>query len=280
MKNWMPLLLISLIYLIACDSNNQEEPTTIAEDRDCKVYTPFQEGWRAAYEKQVAQYQDCPERTTLLQAETDSLVVLGDSLGLYVHYLLLGQVDPVGGAYTTQLSPTAYPYLIASSNKGYWKAKLDIAIMKDRFGQQKTGASAIEDFEEYGAIFLEQAQAPDTTLIAALMEKYGWSKQLAGKQAVLVPIAFGRFFLEQQYPNLEFSPLYHNNDPKQAYPYTKDPVYLWARALAALETPVPLFSKEAVQAILDRSPEVQGVQELVAKGESLEGVELETKLVF
>lgn len=272
-------IIMSLFCLVACDANPEEAPN-LAENNGCLGYQPFQEGWRAAYEEHFEKYQYCSERDSILQAETDSLVALGDSLGLYVKFILLENVDPVGGVYSTQLSPTTYPYLIASSNKGYWKAKLDVAVMKDRFGQQKTGASAIDDFMVYGNIFVKHAQAPDTTLIAALMEQYGWSKQLAGKQAILVPLAFGRFFLKQQYQDLQFSPLYHSNDKEQSYPYTQDPVYQWASQLAQLENAELFLFKEAVQAILNRSPEVQGVQESVAKGESLDGAEFRTVLVF
>lgn len=272
-------IIMSLFCLVACEANPEEEPN-LAEDNGCLGYAPFQEGWRVAYEEHFEQYEFCSGRTSILQAETDSLVEVGDSLALYVKFVLLGNVDPIGGAHTAQLSPSAYPYLIASSNKGYWKAKLDVAVMKDRFGKQKTGASAIDDFRVYGNVFLEHAQAPDTVLIAALMEQYGWSKQLAGKQAILVPLAFGRFFLAQQYQDLQFSPLYHSNDKEQSYPYTQDPVYQWASQLAQLETPTPLLPKEAIQAILDRSPEIQGVKKAMAEGKNLDGAEFRTVLVF
>lgn len=278
-------LLVGLVVLFSCENNQQEEPSTIGVDMGCNGYVSFEEGWKEAYAYNYEQYRFCTERGAILQAETDSLVSLQDSFALYVQFILLGNIDPIGGVYNREPNARAYQYLVLSSKRGYYQAKLDLAVLKDRFGTKKTGASAIDfetagEQEKLGDLFINNKDQADTTLIAQLKATYGWSQEIAGKQAILLPIAFARYHLQQQYQDLTFSPLYHLQDKEQRYPFVQDPVYKWAMQLAEIDAAQHLFSQEAVIAMMNRSPEMKGVNNLLSEGKSPNGAEFRTLLTF
>ncbi|MGH1336897.1 MAG: hypothetical protein ACRBFS_12305 [Aureispira sp.] len=273
----LALWILCLGSFIACDNTEQESPSI---DNSCTLYRPFQENWKVAYQEHYLQAQHCAQRASILKAETDSLVALGDSFALYVQFILLANIDPVVGIYNEEPAPEAYQYLVASSKRGYWGAIQSLAVIKDRFGQQKTGVSAVDNFYRYGELFLQNEVHVDTILIEELIEAYGWSKDVAGRQAVLVPLAFARYYLQQHYQDLSFSPLYHIDDKKQLYPFVDDPVYKWATQLAERDAAQHLFSQKAVLAIMNRSPEMKAINNAVEKGERPDGAEFRTLLIF
>lgn len=274
------LWILCLGSLIACEQATEDGSSNPSIDNACELYLPFQEDWKVAYQEHYLQARHCTNRRTILKTETDSLVALGDSFALYVQFILLANIDPVAGIYKEEPAPEAYQYLVAASKRGCWEAIQSLAVMKDRFGQQKTGASAIDDYYRYGDLFLHNTVQEDTALVAELMETYGWSKELAWKQAILVPLAFARYYLKQHYQDLKFSPLYHIDDTQQTSPFVEDPIYKWATQLATQDATRHLFSEKAVLSILNRSPEMKGINAAVANGKAPDGAEFRTVLTF